>query len=133
MLHRREHSFCELQEKLKQRGYLEDEISQVLCECQRLNYQSDERFTSMFIRNEYRKGYGFQRVKMKLKQLHQIPISLIDQVYQELELDWFELLTRVLQKKFPQLDRKSQRDYQKAYQFLQYRGFCSDEIREVLS
>lgn len=131
-LHRREYSSYELREKLKQKEFDVLAIEQLLSELQEQGYQSDERFVSMVLRHEYDKGYGFEHIKRKLVHQHQISHELIQRIAEDLALDWFLSIERVLTKKFPELNRSCVNEYQKAYRFLQYRGFRIEEIRDVL-
>jgi regulatory protein len=67
LLTRREHSTKELSDKLKQKGFPQEEISDVIESCQRLNLQSDQRFTEHYVRWRIRQGYGPLKISHELR------------------------------------------------------------------
>ena len=122
-LTRREHSAWELQKKLEQKGYSELESLHALKECQRLGYQSDERFTEQFCRMRVMQGYGPVRIKQDLL-AKGISTEMIQKVLgQETENYWLDRAVAVSRKKCQQWLHLSWDEQQKLKRFLLYRGF----------
>ncbi len=130
-LHRREHSAAELAVKLQQKGADATSAQEVILYCQEQGWQSDKRFTSMWLRNAYAKGHGLYKAQQQLQTLHQIEAHLIDQVAAELDLDWLALAQQVMQKKFKQISLSDPTLQRKVYQFLYQRGFNAETIHQA--
>ena len=130
MLARREHSAAELVHKLTLKGYLVDEIEQVLAECQRLELQSDARFAESVCRARIRQGYGPERIRQELKNKH-IDCELVDHVLMVEHDNWVSYAIDVWRKKYKQHGDVSYLDMQKQKQFLRYRGFSMHTISLV--
>ncbi|MDP3705493.1 MAG: recombination regulator RecX [Legionellaceae bacterium] len=130
MLARREHGAAELMQKLALKGYLVDEIQNVLTECQRLELQSDERFVESVCRARIRQGYGPERIRQELKNKH-IDRELVDKVLMAESDNWVSYATDVWRKKYKQHGEASYLDRQKQKQFLLYRGFSMPTISLV--
>jgi len=129
LLARREHSRSELLQKLLERGFLENEIINVLDTLKKEGLQSDARFVECYISSRSRKGFGPVRIAMELR-ARDVEDELIKLGLQNEELDWIELAASVRQKKFGTKIPKDFNDKMKQMQFLQYRGFTSDQIKE---
>lgn len=128
MMSRREMSRLELQRKLAPFAENADELANVLNEFANKNWQSDERFTEMWVRSKSQK-YGHLRLQQELA------AKGIDRetIAQYLPNDDHELqhACEVLRKKF----RQPAADFaekQKQMRFLQYRGFGLDTIQAAL-
>jgi regulatory protein len=132
LLARREHSSKELMQKLTMRGYMSDDIKDVLHFLQQENYQSDIRAAEAILRNRVSRGYGWRYIENEMSQKgvsSQIKTSL----YQEHDVDWYHQAQMVYQKKYADTMIADQNDKAKRMRFLQYRGFSSDEIMTVLN
>lgn len=131
LLTRREHSVWELRNKLKQKGYSSSELHDAIVECQRLAYQSDERFTAQVCRARINQGYGPIRIQQELS-AKGIEEALIEQILeQETEVSWIERAQIVLRKKIVSYVSLSWEDQQKLKRFLLYRGFPASIIVRV--
>ena len=133
LLTRREHSLLELKNKLKQKGYFGTELNDAVVECQRLAYQSDERFTEQLCRARMNQGYGPLRIQQELS-AKGIDETLIEQILgQETETSWLERAQAVSRKKVVSQASLSWEDQQKLKRFLLYRGFPASIIVRVFA
>jgi regulatory protein len=76
------------------------------------------------------KGYGPVRLRQELRE-RGIEDAMIDISIENLDVDWIQSLSEVRNKKF---GAKMPRDYKeqaRESRFLQYRGFTSEQIREL--
>lgn len=128
MLSRREHSSIELQrkliEKFPENTVLVDKVIEGL---QQENLQSDERFTEAFVSARAKKGQGPRRIRMELQQ-RGITESIINKIFSETEIDWFQLAVDVLLKKYKDRFCSDYKERSKRSGFLHYRGFTSEQI-----
>ncbi len=125
ILARREHSRHELKDKLSQRFEDSDtEIEEALDRLIEVGLQSDARFVRAWFNMQVNKGRGPIRIHYESRQKG--INSLIEEVIQESEIDWYEHCKGVAQRKFA--NGISTEDKAKAYRFLSYRGFSSDSI-----
>ena len=99
LLARREHSFHELQQKLSARYPYSEMISAVLDELQTQDVQSDSRFTEAFFRSRCHKGLGTYRIRRELQQ-RGIVERVIDGVFAEQQVDWFESVRDLVVRRF---------------------------------
>jgi regulatory protein len=60
---------------------------------------------------------------------HQISTQIIAAAFDELDIDWFELVVKVFQKKYAGKSAKDFKEQQKQQRFLYYRGFAHEQIR----
>ncbi|HIG0326310.1 TPA: recombination regulator RecX [Legionella pneumophila] len=130
LLSRREHSAMELCDKLKQKGFNLNDVQNALHECQRLGYQSDERYVESYIRARIHQGYGPLKIIQELKNKGVDP-ELIQSVLQEERDHWVDYALRAWEKKFKRQDDFSYCEMQKQQRFLLYRGFDRDVISKV--
>lgn len=131
-LARREHTQKELVQKLKNKGFVHDEIDEVLHFLIENNYQSQFRAAQSIIRNRVSRGYGQFYIQNELKQKG-ISSDIERMAYQDEPVDWFELVTKTYLKKYGDIAIKDPKDKAKRIRFLQSRGFSYDEIASVLS
>ncbi|PJD95703.1 MAG: recombination regulator RecX [Legionella sp.] len=131
LLTRREHSTKELKEKLKQKGFLQEEIEAALVYCQHLNYQCDSRFTASYMRSRIAQGYGPLKILHELKQKG-VEASLIEKELGKEQENWYSYAFNVWQKKYKGKKPSSFIEVQKQQQFLLYRGFDRDIIIKVI-
>ncbi|APF03425.1 TPA: recombination regulator RecX [Legionella pneumophila] len=130
LLSRREYSAMELCDKLKQKGFNLNDVQNALNECQRLGYQSDERYVESYIRVRIHQGYGPLKIMQELKNKGVDP-ELIQSVLQEERDNWVDYALRAWEKKFKRQDDFSYSEMQKQQRFLLYRGFDRDVISKV--
>ncbi|MEN1729376.1 MAG: regulatory protein RecX [Pseudomonadota bacterium] len=130
LLARREHSYLELSRKLRQRGWPEPELEQVLDELAEQGLQSDDRFAESFVRMRSQKAYGPIRIRAELGE-RGIDRSQIERALREAEVDWLELASgwyerRYLERPVDDLKEKARRQ-----QALARRGFSHEVIRAL--
>jgi len=141
LLARREHAFVELVRKLQKRfdkPWLELSTSDVSLsemievEVGRLReqgLQSDERLTEAYIRARSNRGQGPVKIRVELRGKG-VSDEQIQSGFANCEVDWYELVAIVAQKKFGDspLDVKG---LAKRSRFLQQRGFSFDHINTL--
>lgn len=134
-LARREHSFHELQEKLRNKcpGAGMTEIRDALTRLRDENLQSDERFAEAYVRYRQNRGYGYLHIRQEL-QRRGIPEMLIARMLDPEDERWELILNDlVLRRSFPAISIvPGGREYQRLARFLQGRGFRDGEIRLAL-
>jgi regulatory protein len=126
----REHSKFELLRKLLSKEYDAELCHQQINKFTEANLQSDARFAESFVRGRVNKGIGEQRIRAELKE-HNISSDTIKQAIVEQNIDWFELVSTVYQKKYGKTPASDWKEQQKRSRFLQYRGFDLEQIRYV--
>lgn len=132
-LARREHTFAELEQKLGQRHPDDDPelIREVLEQLRTESLLSDERFLESFI--HYRMGAGMGPIKiayeLRAKGVSDSDINGGLGLYQR--SDWLESALKQLRRRFPgrPVDMKAR---QKAWRFLQQRGFDADVVARAV-
>ncbi len=128
LLARREHSTQELRGKLEGRGYESDEIDTVLADLLSEHLLSDERFAEEYVRFRVAKGFGPVRLKQELAERG------ISAAQAQLHLacyDWFELAAEARIRRFGDPEPDDFKGRAKQMRFLQYRGFTTEQIRNV--
>ncbi|MBF8269906.1 MAG: regulatory protein RecX [Gammaproteobacteria bacterium] len=130
MLARREHSTRELERKLGVREFGPEAIARVIGQLRREGLQSDRRFTDSYIHSRIEKGYGPSRIAMELRDKG-IGAELIEELLTIREADWPACVERVREKKFGHTKPGNFREQARQARFLQYRGFSSEQIRDL--
>ncbi len=131
LLARREHSQIELKQKLLKRDFDKQVIDEVLLRLIELGYQSDERYTSACLRSKANKGYGPNYIRQYLNQ-RGVSLRLIDESFNNCDIDWFESIEKVWLKKFSGMPEHI-KDKAKQQNFLYYRGFDTELINKLFS
>jgi regulatory protein len=131
LLARREHSRLELGRKLKTRGFNENEIEAVLDGLKNSGLQSDERFVESYITSRKNKGYGLVRIRQELKERGVASELIEDYLFKDDE-QWIFLAQKVKLKRFGSKQPSDFKEKAKQSVFLQYRGFTSDQIKQIL-
>lgn len=132
LLARREYSCAELERKLTGRIPDETLLVQALDQLQQDGYQSDQRFTEVFVRSRLGSGYGQMRIRQEL-QRKGIARELIEQVMLAQELDSCQLALECHQRRFGDTRPADHKDYAKRMRFLVNRGFSFDEARYAIT
>jgi regulatory protein len=132
LLARREHGMRELLDKLVHKGYSLADSDEAVAECQRLGYQSDERYVELICSSRLRQGYGPVRITQEL-QSKRIDRDLITQVLSQQEGQWVEYGYQVWQKKFKNTGSTGYAEMQQQQRFLLYRGFSADTIAKIFA
>ncbi|NPA72472.1 MAG: regulatory protein RecX [Gammaproteobacteria bacterium] len=104
-------------------GLVKSLIEDVLQRCQENNWQSDERYIEIGVRNWTAKGSGPIKIRQKLMQ-GSYREDLISQYLDWDDSEWLELARSVLLKKYGNTQKPDERNEQaKRMRFLQSRGF----------
>lgn len=130
----RDHAVGELRKKLEERYYPDKHIDAVIERFTEMGYLNDERTAERFAKSLVRQGWGPMKIRIKMKQKGYTS-ECIDDTMLEVDDDatWLESATDRLESKFrkepSELDDK---EMQKAYRHLSYRGFPGGIIRKIL-
>jgi regulatory protein len=109
-------------------GLVKSLIDDVLKKCQDNNWQSDERYIELAVRNWAAKGSGPVKIRQKLQQAS-YRSDLITMYLDWDESEWLELAKDVLIKKYGDTCKPEARNEQaKRMRFLQSRGFAPHVI-----
>jgi regulatory protein len=125
LLSRREHSTRELKQKLAQRGYEAADRDDAIESLARSDYQSDDRFAEVLIRQRAAAGYGPRYIESELRS-HGIAPAAHRELFDA--QDWSTAAKRLVARRYDLRDRSAQL---KAAQFLARRGFSSDLVRKL--
>ncbi|GAA0791671.1 regulatory protein RecX [Marinobacterium sediminicola] len=132
LLARREYSRAELEQKLRGRTPDGRLLMEALDQLQADGYQSDQRFTEVFVRSRLSAGYGQVRIRQEL-QRKGIGREQIEQVLQQHEIDSRQLALDCYQRRFGEEPPKDHKDYAKRMRFMISRGFGYDDARYALA
>ncbi|MGO1298197.1 MAG: recombination regulator RecX [Vibrio sp.] len=132
LLSRRDHGIVELQQKLAQKGYEDDEVQQAIAFCHEYHYLDDLRFAKSQVRQHVFKGHGKRRIQQELN-AKRVAESVIEAALEEEAPDWFELAKETALKKFKGKPAADKKEHAKQVRFLQYRGYSFDQIHYALS
>jgi len=130
LLAMREHSNLELKCKLAERGFDTKIITTVLLDIAKGGFQSDERFAEFYVKSRMEHGYGPLRISSELRDRGIIP-EIIRRFLNKNSIDWQAQAQKAYQKKFGKLPLPNQEEKLKRLQFLQYRGFGSEHIKNI--
>ncbi len=133
LLARREHSRQELQRKLARRFAVDAEvIFSVINQLTQEGLQSDQRLAEAFLRYRSNRGQGPLKIKAEMREKC-IESALIEQIFDEANIDWFDLALRVLEKRYGEGSAVDASERAKRTRFLQQRGFSFDQIQTVMA
>ena len=135
IISRREHSVKELKDKLLRKGYSEKNIDSVLEILIRDNFLNDERFTELYVRQNFElKKRSPKVIRYNLSKLG-IDNSLVDKYLSEIDEDKiFENALDLAIKKLKSVSKKSKEKQLFAVRnFLLYRAFPNDVINKTLT
>jgi regulatory protein len=130
LLSTREHSFSELERKLNKNDDCHDDVLAVIEQLRDEDLQSDDRFTEAYIHSRLQRGFGPVRIRQELRE-RSISDELISLHLQINNPQWNKQVRQVREKKYGKLVPTSYPDKMKQSQFLQYRGFTSEQIRQI--
>ena len=144
LLARREHSREELRQKLHRRerpdevsGEQQHEwIENLLTALHNEGLQCDRRFSESYANMRIHKGYGPQRIDNELRERgvsETIRCDTLQSLVERGEVDWWLLMRQVREKKFGHNIPDDYAARSRQMRFLQYRGFASEQIRELLA
>ena len=129
-LSRREHSFKELINKLKDRVDSEEKLFEELTKLKEENLQSDERFAESYTRSRSVKGFGPEKISFELKS-RGISENLISKIVYSEQINWMEIIKKEFSKKFSVNNDFTEEDISRAKKFLLQRGFEFDQINQL--
>ncbi|MCC5792895.1 MAG: regulatory protein RecX [Legionellaceae bacterium] len=128
-LSRREHSAAELTQKLRRKGCGETEVAEAIAECQRLGYQSDERYVDAYCRIRVAQGDGPLKIRQFLSAKGIENETIAARLAQE---DWQEHAQRLWMKKFAVPSAElSLREKAKQQRFFCNRGFPASVLAHL--
>ncbi|MEN3978103.1 regulatory protein RecX [Acinetobacter sp. CWB-B33] len=130
VLTRKEYSKAELIEKLALYAESREEVTTLVDELSRENYQSDQRVAEIMLSSQKRKGKGPNQIKMKLKN-KKIDTALIAEELKE--TDWVQQAYELKVRKYGTEVTKDPKIKAKQIRFLMYRGFEIDAIIKAIS
>ena len=131
LLVRREHSAKELAQKLKQRGFDDDEIADTIVTLQNNNLQSDDRFAEMWVHSRQSRGFGPISIAEGLKQ-RGVSQALIEKHLMIDKQAWVAIASDARKKRFGETIPADYPSRSKQMRFLQQRGFSSEQINIVV-
>ena len=130
LLSRREHSFKEIIDKLKNRVNSEKRLFEELTKLKEENLQSDERFAESYTRSRSVKGFGPEKISFELKS-RGISENLISKIVYSEQINWMEIIKKEFSKKFIVNNDFTENDISRAKKFLLQRGFEFDQINKL--
>ena len=122
LLARREHSQLELRNKLKMRGFNNQQVEAIVAELAEQGWLCDRRFAESYARQRIQKGYGPNRIAFDLRQNEIVDFDL-DAIVHETAGNWLTVLIRVYEKKYKQEQILTRNEWAKRSRFLLQRGF----------
>lgn len=129
VLTRKEYSKKDLIDKLNLYAENPEEVSKLVEEFARENYQSDTRVAEMTVRSQLRKGKGPNRIKLALRS-KSIDKELAQPEMEE--IDWYQQAYLLKVKKYGVEVATDPKLKAKQIRFLQYRGFEMDAIMKAI-
>lgn len=131
LLAAREHSACELRQKLRKRYQDHDLIDEVIQQLVEAGYQSDARFTEARVRASLARGHGPMKIRALLREAG-IDGDLVDAALEDAAPDWRDLAREALLSKFGPAPAGDQRETARRARFLASRGYPSSVIGDLL-
>jgi regulatory protein len=111
---------------------LAHQIESVIQYCYEYHWLDDKKFAESFVRIRSAKGFGPQRLELELQQKG-VSREIIYSALADCELDWVKLANELIIKHFGHQDFTDWKRKAKAYNYLAYRGFYSEDISEALN
>lgn len=130
MLTLREHSECELLQKLIAKSHDPLLAEKVVSELKAGNLVSDERFVKAFIRSKTERGYGPLRILQKLKR-HEVRAELVDAAFDNNEVLWVKRAAEARRKRFGRQFPDDFKEWARQVRFLQTRGYTMEQIQSL--
>ena len=131
LLVRREHSVQELFHKLKGRQFCTQTVEQVIEVLIEEDALSDRRFTEIYVRNRFEKGFGPVRIRTELRD-RGIGDRLVEAALEDYADEWVAQAQRQRCKRFGELIHTEFNERVRQMRFLEQRGFSSEQIRRSM-
>ncbi len=119
-----------MRQKLKAKGFDEDDIDLLLEEFSEKNWQSDERFAESYSRSRLLKGFGPVRIQYELKERG--VNAVVDEVFEHAP-DWQHVLSDLHTKKYGPEVPDDMKERAKRTRFFQHKGFTHDMINQLFN
>lgn len=126
----REYGFNELVNRLQRYRYCDEDILAAVTLLRDQDLQSDDRFTEAYVHSRLEKGFGPLRITQELRNKG-ISGDLIAVWVDILNDKWMQQLHRVRERKYGDALPTNYQDKMRQCQFLQYRGFSSEQIQQL--
>lgn len=130
LLARRDHSLYELSRKLTLKNFDAKDINTVISALCQEGLLNDERFTENYIRARRIKGYGPIRIQAELLE-RGIAQDLIEHQLKIIDNAWLDAVRKTWQKRFKNRLPQDQKSRAQQMRFLYYRGFTSEQIKQL--
>ncbi len=127
LLGRQEYSRRELTTKLKNKDATDEFIESLLNWCEEHNFINEQRYCEGFVRRQVAKRHGLKRIKSEAMGKG-IDTTLLAQVVENQDIDWFELAEQAYNKKYSTTDNLDYKEKAKRTRYLLYRGFSYEQI-----
>lgn len=127
----RDRSRKELCDKLVEKGYGEEEITDAIEKLISYGYIDDERFAKSYIRSQMR-GKGRRRITMELSGKG-VDSVVTRELFTELAPDEAETIYDLLEKRYGNLNFADESQMRRMYAFFARRGFQYEDIRRAVS
>jgi regulatory protein len=93
---------------------------------------SDDRFVESYVSARRNRGYGPVSIRQELRR-REVPETVIDRWLDTGNQSWLQDLSQVRQKKFGSKLPGNFTERARQMRFLQYRGFTTEQIQQVMS
>ena len=131
LLARREHSRAELRGKLLARGFAEDVVTRVLDDLDERDWLSDRRFAERYVEARRGRGFGPLLIRAELER-RGVAGDVCSRCLDEKDPEWRDVALRALRRRFGESASPAPGDRAKRVRFLLRRGFCPDQVRNVI-
>jgi len=134
LLDYRERSKQEIRDKMREKGYGQRLIEEVLQYLEAHKFINEKRFACVWGESRIRKGYGKRRTYLELKQKG-LDTDLIDEVLDKLysSIDEVEIAFNLIKKRKSLLGDSRKSSTRRIYEFLKRRGFSFEVIDKVIT
>jgi len=130
LLSRREHAVAELRRKLIDKGFDEIFVVEALVQLVEDGLLSDARYAESYVRFRMNKGFGPVRIREELRQ-RGVANELVNECVDFQDRCWIENAKDAWRKRFGGEFPGDMKARAKQLQFLQYRGFTSDQTKHI--
>ncbi|WP_404340856.1 regulatory protein RecX [Pseudoalteromonas mariniglutinosa] len=128
LLSRQDYSRRDLTRKLQQKEATTEFTERLLDWCESHNFINERRYCEGFVRRHLAKFHGAKRIQSEAM-AKGIDRALLDEVVEELAVDWFQLAQDAYLKKFSNAHQDlDQKEKAKRVRYLMYRGFSYEHI-----
>lgn len=133
LLARREHSFFELQRKLRRRfpDLPADAVDAVLRDLRERGLQSDSRFAESYAHHRKGRGFGYLHIKRELLE-RRVDDDVIDRCLDRRDENWAALARTAAERKAERMGAAGPERHRRLDAFLRSRGFLPSHIQQAL-